>query len=272
MLEEAEFGQLERVLAGLAPLALAVSGGVDSMTLAFLAHRLAPSRATVFHAVSPAVPPEASARVREHAARHGWRLQVIDAGEFRDPDYLRNPANRCFFCKTNLYGAIAARTEARIASGTNLDDLDDWRPGLAAARAEGVVHPYVEAGIDKAGVRRLARTLGLPELAALPAAPCLSSRLQTGIRVMPEMLAFVHAVERLVDRALTPETARCRIRRDGVTIELDLASLQRIDRDESAGLRAELVRLCARHDRPGTLRFEAYRRGSAFERPEPHGL
>jgi uncharacterized protein len=218
------------------------------------------------------VPAEASARVRDYARRCGWRLEVIDAGEFRDPDYLRNPSNRCFFCKTNLYGAIAARTEAQIASGTNLDDLDDWRPGLAAARNHAVRHPYVEAGIDKAGVRRLAGKLGLADLAELPAAPCLSSRLQTGIRVEPETLAFVHAVERLIDRALTPETARCRVRRDGVTIELDAASLLRIEQDGTAALRADLARLCARHDRRGELRFQPYRRGSAFERPEQHGL
>ena len=94
-------------------------------------------------------------------AREGWRLAIIDAGEFADPDYLANPANRCFFCKTNLYGAIAARTEATIVSGTNLDDLGDWRPGLRRRAAHGVRHPYVEAG-DRQGDGARARARHRP--------------------------------------------------------------------------------------------------------------
>ena len=135
---------LERRLRDIGPVAVAVSGGVDSMTLAFVAHRVLGAKATVFHATSPAVPPEAGARVRHHGARHGWSVEVISAGEFDDPAYLANPVNRCFFCKTNLYGAIARHTQATIASGTNLDDLGDYRPGLQAARDHGVRHPFVK--------------------------------------------------------------------------------------------------------------------------------
>jgi uncharacterized protein len=112
--------------------------------------------------------------------------------------------------------------------------------------------------------------MSLPTLAALPASPCLSSRLQTGIAVRPETLALVHAVERLIDRALAPETARCRVRHDGITIELDATSLARIERDEAAALRADLARLCVRHRGSQTLRFRPYQRGSAFERPGRH--
>ena len=92
---------------------------------------------------------------------------------------------------------------------------------MQAAAARGVRHPYVEAGIDKAGVRALAHALGLEDLAELPAAPCLSSRLATGIRVTPERLRLVHAVERLISRELAPRTVRCRLFHDGVAIQLD---------------------------------------------------
>ncbi|HEX7955284.1 MAG TPA: hypothetical protein VF523_19655, partial [Burkholderiales bacterium] len=95
--------QLQAVLRGIGPLAVAVSGGVDSLTLASVAHRTLQDEAEMFHAVSPAVPAQATERVRALAAREGWKLTVVDAGEFGDADYRSNPVNRCFYCKTNLY-------------------------------------------------------------------------------------------------------------------------------------------------------------------------
>ena len=141
------------------PLAVAVSGGVDSVTLATFAHRAAGSRAEVFHAVSPAVPEEATERVKWLATNQGWRLRIVDAREFVDENYLANPVDRCFFCKTNLYGCIARHSDAQILSGANLDDLGEYRPGLNAAKLHSVRHPYLEAGIDKTAVRSLARPL-----------------------------------------------------------------------------------------------------------------
>ncbi|MBM3523852.1 MAG: adenine nucleotide alpha hydrolase, partial [Alphaproteobacteria bacterium] len=232
---------LEAVLDAIGPLAVAVSGGVDSTTLAVLAHRRLGSRARMMHAVSPAVPPEATARVRGLAVAEGWRLEVIDAGEFGDERYRANPADRCFYCKTNLYGAIAARTTATIASGTNRDDLDDWRPGLKAAAEHGVRHPYVEAGIDKAGVRVIARELGLGEIAELPASPCLSSRVETGIAIDPAELALVHAVETLVAERLRAKTVRCRVRRDGLVVELDTAAHDALSAGEREAIAAAVA-------------------------------
>jgi uncharacterized protein len=259
--------ELDAVLAGIGEVAVAVSGGVDSMTLAVVAGRRLGARAEMVHATSPAVPPEATARVEAYARHEGWRLALIDAGEFADPDYLANPANRCFFCKTNLYGTIAARTTATIVSGTNLDDLGDWRPGLQAAETHGVRHPYVEAGIDKAGVRGLAHRLGLDDLAELPAAPCLSSRLATGIRVTADRLRLVHAVERLVSRELAPRTVRCRLFHDGVAIQLDPDGLRRIRDGEAAALRRRIEQMAG----PSAVRYEPYRMGSAFLRTAADG-
>ncbi len=259
--------ELRTVLEEIGRVAIAVSGGVDSMTLAVAAHRQLGPRASMLHAVSPAVPPEATARVRHYAERDGWDLKVLDAGEFADPDYLRNPANRCYFCKTNLYGAMAARTTATLASGTNLDDLGDYRPGLQAASEHGVRHPYVEAGLDKAAVRALAQEMGLDDLAALPAAPCLSSRLETGIDVTAERLRLVHEVERLVSERLNPATVRCRLFHDGIAIQLDPASLEGIAGPVGLPLKAAIEMLLAERDQHAALRFEPYRMGSAFRHP-----
>lgn len=254
------------VLDPLGSVAVAVSGGVDSMTLAHVVADRLGTAARMLHAVSPAVPEEATARVQRHALLHDWQLTLLDAGEFADPDYRRNPVNRCFYCKQNLYTAMAAETDAVLVSGTNLDDLGDYRPGLQAAEHQGVRHPFVEAGIDKAGVRRLARDLGLDDLAELPASPCLSSRIETGIAIRATDLGFVHRVEGWLNANLGAATARCRIRAGGPTVELDAAALARLQAPGAASLRGELLDLFLANGYQGLPALLPYRRGSAFLR------
>lgn len=261
----------ERLIATLgrhAALAIAVSGGVDSMTLAHVATRVPAVAVTIHHAVSPAVPASATARVRDHAARFGWTLRVLDAGEFADPSYVANPVNRCYFCKSNLYGRIAATTRATIASGTNLDDLGDFRPGLGAAAEHGVVHPFVEAGLDKAAVYTLAGAMGLTDLARLPAQPCLSSRVETGIVVTPAAVGFIETVESALAGVVGDQPViRCRITAAGVVIEAAPTVLAMHGDAIEATTRA----LCGAFGRvfAGT---RAYRRGAAFLQPnDAHG-
>ena len=262
--------RLSDVLAGIGPLTVAVSGGVDSLTLAAMAHHvLGGDGALMVHAASPAVPHEATSRVRAQAAGAGWSLRVVEAGEFADPNYRANPVNRCFFCKTNLYGTIRNVTDRPMVSGANLNDLGEYRPGLDAAREHGVRHPYIEAGFDKSGVRALARELALGAVADLPAAPCLSSRVETGIRIEPEILGFIHTVETLVGTALggRPEpgrAVRCRVRAAGIVVELDPLSLAALDGDARDALAAR-IRSCNPAGLPDApVRFLAYRTGSAF--------
>src|SRR3984957_19035603 len=251
------------------PLAIAVSGGVDSVTLAAFAPRAAGSRAECFHAVSPAVPEEATVRMKRLAADHGWRLRIVDAREFADESYLANPVDRCFFCKTNLYGCIARHSEAQILSGANLDDLGEYRPGLNAAKLHSVRHPYLEAGIDKRAVRSLARDLGLGALSELPAAPCLSSRVETGIAIRPEVLRAIHAVEQSIAKDFPTGIVRCRVRAKGVVIELDPETLAAISGKREDELRANADRIFAGIAPTLGLSFESYRNGSAFVHSRP---
>ncbi len=258
--------RLQAVLRTLDTAAIAVSGGIDSLTLATAAHRVMGDRVTMHHATSPAVPGEATERTRALAAQEGWSLDVFDAGEFADPAYRANPVNRCFFCKTNLYGAVAGRTTRTILSGTNLDDLGDFRPGLEAARNHGVRHPFVEAEIDKRTVRALAVELGMGALSELPSAPCLSSRIETGIRIEAPVLAMVHAAETLVGRALAAATVRCRVRAGAVVVELDEATLGALDTERRDGLAAEIAVLAREAGLSAPVAFAPYRTGSAFLR------
>lgn len=255
---------LERVLDSFDTIAVAVSGGVDSLTLATLAHRHMAAPVEMFHAVSPAVPHEATDRVKILGAREGWDLKIVDAAEFSDPLYRANPVNRCFYCKSHLYDAIAGHTTAQIVSGTNLDDLGEYRPGLEAAKLRAVRHPYVEAGIGKQSLRGIARSLGLGDVAELPASPCLSSRIETSIVIEPDMLELVHAIETFVKQTTGASTVRCRVRDNGMVIELDTASLAALSGPKEADIRANAMSYMESSGRRYDLGFEAYRNGSAF--------
>ena len=245
---------------------VACSGGIDSLLLATVAHRAAPSATIVAHTVTPAVPGDGTARVRAFAADEGWNLQIVRSREFDDEQYLANPTDRCYFCKTNLYDAIgelrrldAFDRAATIVSGANIDDLGEYRPGLDAARERAVRHPYVEAGLDKSQVRAVARHLGL-RVAELAASPCLASRLYTGTRVTASRLRAVEAGEALLRNRLGLDIIRCRVREHEVLIEvpaedrhLITSEQQRAVLDTMTAIEPSLMSAVLDHDtyRPG---------------------
>ena len=245
-------------------LAIAVSGGVDSLTLATYAHRFFPGMVKIFHSATASVPPQATNRLRVLAAKEGWSLQVIDANEFNDKNYISNPVNRCFFCKTNLYATIRKFTEDQILSGANKDDLKEFRPGLSAARKYGVRHPFVEVGLGKSEIRALAKNLGLADISELPSSPCLSSRVETGIHIQRNVLTLINETEMLINKNLRPETVRCRIRSGGVYIELDNISMSKLTSDLRRKLSLETERIFSSAGFDYKVNFDHYRLGSAF--------
>ncbi|NDZ12749.1 adenine nucleotide alpha hydrolase [Variovorax sp. WS11] len=262
---DAAISCLSDVLNGFGAMAVAVSGGVDSMTLATFAGRHARARVTMFHAVSAAVPQAATERVRALAAAEGWSLQVISPGELQQEKYVANPVDRCLHCKRALYGTIRPYTKAQIVSGANMDDLGDFRPGLTAAAESGVRHPLVEAGIGKAGVRGIARHLGLAEISELPASPCLSSRVETGVRISTQMLHRIDAAEQIVRAHTSARDVRCRVRAAGVVVELDGEALAALSPAARVAMAQRVRDRFADSAMLGTLpTFEPYRTGSAF--------
>lgn len=243
----AALARLERTLADIPARIVACSGGIDSLLLAHVAHSASPSATVIAHTVTPAVPGDGTARVAGHAEREGWALRVVRSGEFDDEAYLSNPVDRCYHCKSNLYDAIATlRTDASlpgsgavILSGANLDDLGEYRPGLAAAAERAVRHPYVDAQITKAEIRAMASHLGLAE-ADLPASPCLASRLYTGTRVTASRLRAVEAGEALVRERAGIAVVRCRVREDVVLVEVPDADRCLIDAELLAGIESTM--------------------------------
>jgi len=275
--ERAAPASLKEAVLSLKSCIVAASGGVDSLTLAVAADRLLPGRCRIMHAVSPAVPEADTKRVRETAKTHGLDLTVIETGEFADPEYCANPVDRCRICKTHLYAALRTVLEnaaanggetSAIVSGANVDDLGEYRPGLDAAREFGARHPYIEAGMGKADIRKLARDLSLP-FADLPASPCLASRIYTGTKITRERLAAVEYAEKLLKKETGLAIVRCRIREAEMLVEVEPSAL-RGSSGASASLLAALEKLRMRVTdlfpfiQEVTLDREGYRPGRAF--------
>jgi uncharacterized protein len=177
---------------------VAYSGGIDSTLVLRVAHDQLGEQAIGVTAVSPTFPTIELETARRLAAEIGARHEIVQTDQLEIPAFIRNDATRCFHCKTDLYQLLdslrQSRTIAYSADGTNLDDLGDDRPGIAAARQWGVRSPLVETEMSKADVRTLARELGLSNWDK-PAAACLSSRIPRGIAITREKLSRVEAAE-----------------------------------------------------------------------------
>jgi pyridinium-3,5-biscarboxylic acid mononucleotide sulfurtransferase len=176
---------------------VAYSGGVDSTLLAAAGFEAVGNDCLAVTAVSPSLARREFKSARDLARGRGWNHRIVRTNEFQREDYIKNDAERCYWCKLELFeilGPIASGMGAQIAVGTNLDDLEDYRPGHKAAIENGVRAPLVESGFTKNDIRSLSRSLGLPT-SDKPAVPCLSSRVAYGIRVTPQRLRRIDKAE-----------------------------------------------------------------------------
>lgn len=215
------FAEMERAL-------IAYSGGVDSTLVAKIAVDVLGDRALAVTAVSPSLLPEDLEEARVQAATIGIRHEEVATHELDNPNYAANPVNRCYFCKSELHDTLKPLALERgypyVVDGVNADDLQDYRPGIQAARERGARSPLAEAGISKAEVRQLSQWLGLPWWDK-PAQPCLSSRFPYGETITIAKLQRVGRAEYYL-RQLGYRTVRVRSQADTARIELPPEQLQ----------------------------------------------
>jgi uncharacterized protein len=240
---------------------VAFSGGVDSSLLLAAAARALPGRVVAATAEGPHHPAEAFAEAARLAAWLGVPHRRVRCGEWQDPAFRANGPQRCYHCKHRLLTVLLseARREglARVIHGANADDRAEERPGMRAADELGVSAPLLEAGLDKAAVRRLAREMGLPNWDA-PAMSCLATRIPRGTPLRAEDLARVAAAERsLAARGLRGGRVRCH--GDWARIELPPEDIPRL---AAEALRLPLVEELRRAGfRVVTLDLAGYRPG-----------
>jgi uncharacterized protein len=194
-----KYDALKKILAGLSSVVVAYSGGVDSTLLLKVAvDTLGDENVLACISAGVVEPKHVLRRAKRIAKTVGVRLQTIDVDELKDPHFVANKADRCFHCKSHLCRellAVAAENGLKqVIFGTNLDDLDDFRPGNRAMKLFGIRSPLAEARLTKDDIRTLSRKLHL-ETADVPSSPCLASRLVYGLQISAKRLAQIEKAE-----------------------------------------------------------------------------
>jgi len=262
---EAKYDRLRDSLAGYGSLLVAYSGGLDSSLLLKVSHDVLGDRVLAVTALSPTYPGQERAAAEELAKGLGVRLVTVETDELQIVGFADNPPERCYFCKSELFGQLQAiaRDEgiAYVADGSNADDVDDYRPGMQAACELGVVSPLKEAGLTKEDIRTLSKRLGLPTWDK-PSSACLASRFPYGEAITREKLAMVEAAESFLGEL---GFRQVRVRHHGTIARIEVAP-GAIERLASPAVRAQVVhRLTEIGYDYVTLDCRGYRTGSMNE-------
>ena len=256
---------LQKQLAEFPSMIIALSGGADSAYLAWAAHRAIGERALSVTALSPSYSAHDRSVVEEFVRQLGVRHEFIETHEMENPKYRANAADRCYFCKDELFNVLDAMAQERgfaaIAYGVNADDTLDFRPGHRAAAEHSVLAPLLDAGLHKAEIRTLSQRAGLPTWDR-PASACLASRLPYGTEVTPERLALIERGEAAL-RDLGFRQFRVRLHEKLARVEIAPEEMPRAMSPEMAASIAS--RLKTAGFTYVALDLEGYRQGSLNE-------
>jgi pyridinium-3,5-biscarboxylic acid mononucleotide sulfurtransferase len=244
---------------------VAYSGGVDSSYVALIATQELGDKALCVMGISPSVAQAERETAQKLAEEFGFNYTTIQTDELENPNYQANPTNRCYFCKTELYGKlsqVAAEKNIKfILDGSNTDDTSDYRPGREAAKENNVRSLLIEAGLSKDEIRQLSRKHNLPTWDK-PASPCLSSRIAYGIPVSIERLSKVERGEKIL-RDLGFREFRVRIHGELVRLEIAPDEMERALPKQMIDLMADSFRQLG--FRYVTLDLHGYRTGAMNE-------
>jgi pyridinium-3,5-biscarboxylic acid mononucleotide sulfurtransferase len=263
---------LDARLASLGSVLVAYSGGIDSAFLAVTAARVLGDRSICITADSPSYPDHHRDLAIGTARAFHLHHEMVRTSEVDNPDYRANPANRCYYCKHELYSRLTAiardRGFAAVVDGSNADDRGDYRPGRQAAREFGVISPLDEVGLTKADIRELARLAGM-ETWDEPASACLSSRIPYHTEVTEEKLRTIDAAERVL-RGLGFRI--CRVRHHDTIARLELGKdeiARAFEPETAAAIDRELRALGYAHV---TVDLRGYRLGSLNDALKLHPI
>lgn len=265
--------RLVETIAQLPSCLIAFSGGVDSAVVAKAACLALGEKAVAITGVSPSLASGELELAQRIARDIGIRHETVETNEFAQDGYLENQPNRCWHCKTELYDRLKNLGSelgiTHILNGANVDDSGDFRPGMKAAAENHVRSPLIECGIDKSGVRALAKHWNL-EVWDKPAMPCLSSRVVYGLDITPERLARIDAAEKLL-RELGLSEIRVRYHHDDLArIEVSPAQLAvLLDENTRRSMTTELREIGFRYV---TIDLEGFRSGSFQQLVSPEEL
>ncbi len=258
-------------LAEIPSLIVALSGGADSAYLAWAAHKALGDQALSVTALSPSYSAHDRTIVEEFVSKLGVRHEFIETHEMDNPAYRANAADRCYFCKDELFSVLDELAQARgfaaVAYGVNADDTLDFRPGHRAAKEHQVLAPLLNVGLAKEEIRLLSQRAGLPTWDR-PASACLASRLPYGTEVTSERLGLVERGEAAL-RALGFRQFRVRLHDRLARVEISPEEMPRALAPEMAAAMAD--RLKAAGFAYVALDLEGYRRGSLNETLSPVG-
>ncbi|UCG90921.1 MAG: ATP-dependent sacrificial sulfur transferase LarE [candidate division WOR-3 bacterium] len=233
-----KLNKLKSILKNYPGVIAALSGGVDSSLLLQLAKDVLNDRVVAVTAISPLHPKDEVDAARKVARKLKCRHIIVQSWELKNPQFTRNPRNRCYFCKRNLFKnlqEIASRYGFVVIEGSNTSDLLDYRPGLRALQELGIKSPFIMAGFDKHEIRLLAKKLQL-ENWNKPATACLASRIPYGTPIDEKILRRIRLAERYV-KNLTVTQVRVRDHYPIARIEVQMTDFQKVLKNRTRTVR-----------------------------------